>query len=211
MRVKVFMMPLKKVQCIELNHTLGEAMEIINDQKLLSLPVVHGTKFIGVLSKQHTYETFFNDFKGTKEEFLNQEVEKLMKETVETVSEDTDIEVAAAQFISSRSRFIPVTSESGDLLGIVTQQAVFREYQKLFGPQFNSVTVITHDYKGALSRITDVIAKANGNIKNLVQVDTEVMGLLELHIAIESDHFQAVVAALEKNAFDVRSVRYVEK
>ncbi|MFW5670966.1 MAG: CBS domain-containing protein [Acetivibrio ethanolgignens] len=210
MRVKVIMMPLKNVQCISLNQTIGEAMKLIDEHKLLSMPVVDGKKFIGVLSKQHTYESFFKDYDCTKEEFLNHPVSEMMKSKVDTVSKDTRIEDAAAQFISSMVRFIPVTDEKENLEGIITQQAIFKEYQKLFGTKHNSITILCNDYKGVLSRMTDVIAKAGGNIKNLVQVDTEIMGLQEIHIRIEAEDFKEVVAALERNKFDIRDIKYVK-
>lgn len=210
MRVKVIMMPLKNVQCISLNQTIGEAMNLIDEHKLLSMPVVDGKKFIGVLSKQHTYESFFKYYDCTKEEFLNHPVSEMMKSKVDTVSKDTRIEDAAAQFISSKVRFIPVTDEKENLEGIITQQAIFKEYQKLFGTKHNSITILCNDYKGVLSKMADVIARAGGNIKNLVQVDTEIMGLQEIHISVEAEDFKEVVAALERNKFDIRDVKYVK-
>ena len=41
MRVKVIMMPLKEVKCISINDTVGEAMKLIDDYRLLSLTVVY--------------------------------------------------------------------------------------------------------------------------------------------------------------------------
>lgn len=210
MRVKVIMMPLKNVQCISMDQTIGEAMQLIDEHKLLSMPVVDGKKFIGVLSKQHTYESFFKDYDCTKEEFLSHPVSEMMKSKVDTVTKETRIEDAAAQFISSKVRFIPVTDEKGNLEGIITQQAIFKEYQKLFGTKYNSITILCNDYKGILSKMAEVIAKAGGNIKNLVQVDTEIMGLQEIHISIEAEDFKEVVAALEKNKFDIRDVKYIK-
>lgn len=211
MRVKVIMMPLKNVRCISIEQTIGEAMRLIDEHQLLSMPVVDGKTFIGVLSKQHTYESFFKDYDCTKEEFFQHKVSEMMKSKVATVSKDTRIEDAAAQFISSKVRFIPVTDDKGNLEGIVTQQAIFKEYQKLFGTKHNSVTVLCNDYKGTLGKMAEIIAKAGGNIKNFVQIDTEIMGIQELHISIESDNFNEVVAALEKNKFDVRDVKHVKK
>ncbi len=210
MRVKVIMMPLKKVQCISIEQTIGEAMEMIDEHKLLSMPVVDGKKFIGVLSKQHTYESFFKDYDCTKEEFFQHKVSEMMKSRVETVSKETKIQEAAAQFISSKVRFIPVTDDKGNLEGIVTQQAIFKEYQKLFGTKYNSVIILCNDYKGTLSKMAEVISKAGGNIKNFVQIDTEIMNIQELHVSIQAENFQEVVAALKKNKFDVRDVHYVK-
>lgn len=210
MRVKVIMVPLKEVRCISMEQTIKEAMELIDEHKLLSMPVVDGKKFIGVLSKQYAYENFFKDFDGTKEEFLNLKVSTMMRSEVYTVSKETRIQDAAALFISSKARFIAVTDKEGNLEGIITQQAIFKEYQKLFGPSYNSLNILCDDYRGVLSKIAEVIAKAGGNIKNFVQVDTEVMNIQELHIRIEAADFKEVVNALQRNKFDVRDVRYAE-
>lgn len=210
MRVKVIMMPVKDVHCISMNQTIGEAMQLIDDHHLLSLPVVDGKKFIGVLSKQHTYESYFKNYDCTKEEFFQHKVPEMMRAKIDTISRNDRIEDAAAMFISSKARFLPVTDEKGNLEGIVTQQAIFKEYQKLFGTKYNAVTILCNDYKGTLSKMAEVIAKADGNIKNFVQIDTEIMGIQELHISIEAENFQNVVDALKKNKFDIRNVKYVD-
>ena len=211
MRVKVIMMPLKEVKCISIDDTLGDAMRIIDEYRLLSMPVVEGKKFIGVLSKQHTYECFFKDYTCSKEEYLNFKVKELMKSKVETVNKEMRIEEAATLFIASKVRFIPVTDNNGNLEGIITQQAVFKYYQKLFGSKYNSLTILCHDYKGVFAKICEIIAKSGGNIKNIVNVDTEVMGIQEFFLRIDTDDFEKVVRELEKNKYDVRHVRYANK
>lgn len=208
MRVKVIMMPFKDLQCVSITNTLGEAMALLDEHRLLSMPVVEGQRFIGVLSKQHTYESFFKDYNCSREEFLSIPVKELMKSKVETVDKDVRIEEAAALFIASKVRFIPVTDDKGNLEGIITQQAVFKYYQKLFGKDYNSLTILCHDYKGVFARICEVIAKAGGSIKNIVGVDTEVMGIQEFFLRIEAEDFDKVVRELEKNKYDVRHVRY---
>ncbi|MSS64349.1 CBS domain-containing protein [Velocimicrobium porci] len=208
MRVKVIMMPLKEIQCISIDDTIGNAMKIIDEYHLLSMPVVDGKLFIGVLSKQHTYETYFKEYNCSKDEFLNLKVKEMMKSKIQTISKDMPIEEAAALFISSKVRFIPVTNEKGELEGIITQQAIFKQYQKLFGTKYNSLTILCHDYKGALAKIAEVIEHAHGNIKNIVQVDTEVMGLQEVYIRIDAEDFSKVIKSLEKNKFDVRNIRF---
>ena len=56
-------------------------------------------------------------------------------------------------------RFIPITNEQNKLLGIVTQQAVFKEYQKIFGNKHNSMAIYTYDIRGVLGKICELIAK----------------------------------------------------
>ncbi|MEG1457804.1 MAG: CBS domain-containing protein [Acetivibrio sp.] len=211
MRVKVIMMPFKDLKCISVDNTLGEAMEIIDKNHLLSMPVIEGRKFIGVLSKQHTYECFFQEYSCSREEFFTVKVKDLMKSKVETVNMNLRIEEAAALFIASKVRFIPVTDEKGNLEGIITQQAIFKYYQKLFGSDYNTLTILCHDYKGVFGKICECIAKAGGNIKNIVSVDTEVMGIQEFFLRIDAEDFGKVVKDLEKNKYDVRNIHYVKQ
>ena len=66
---KSIMMPFSKLACISVENTVEEAMKIIDEQGLLSLPVVDGQQFVGVLSKQFLFEEFFRNYTGTREEF----------------------------------------------------------------------------------------------------------------------------------------------
>ncbi|OYP56144.1 acetoin utilization protein AcuB [Lachnotalea glycerini] len=210
MRVKAIMIPFKELTCINLKDTLERAMKIIDENNLLSLPVVDGKQFIGVLSKQYTYEYYFKNSSENKEEFLKNSVSLLMKDKMETVSEDMRIEDVAALFITSKVRFIPITNHLGELIGIVTQQAVFKQYQKMFGHKHNSFVIYTYDYRGAGARIMETIAKAGGDIRNMMAFHTDVMDLVEIFFRIDSKDFNKVLKALEKQKFDIRDVKYAE-
>ncbi len=208
MRVKAIMMPFSRIACISVDNTVEEAMQIIDEQRLLSLPVVNGREFVGVLSKQYMFEEYFKNFNGTKEEFVSKRVEEFMKTKIDTIGENTRIEEAAAQFITSKVRFIPITNEKNVLLGIVTQQAVFKEYQKMFGNKHNSMAIYTYDMKGVLGKICELISKEGGDICNMMVIPTEVLDLVEIFLRVEAPDFERVVRALERRGYDVRDVKY---
>lgn len=208
MRVKAIMMPFSRIACISVDNTVEEAMQIIDEQRLLSLPVVNGREFVGVLSKQYMFEEYFKNFNGTKEEFVAKRVEEFMKTKIDTIGENTRIEEAAAQFITSKVRFIPITNEKNVLLGIVTQQAVFKEYQKIFGNKHNSMAIYTYDIKGVLGKICELISKEGGDICNMMVIPTEVLDLVEIFLRVEAPDFDRVVRALERRGYDVRDVKY---
>lgn len=208
MRVKAIMMPFSKLSCISVDNTVEEALHIIDGEGLLSLPVVNGHEFIGVLSKQYMYEEYFKNFTGTKEEFLAKKVQEFMKIRIDTIGENTRIEQAAAMFITSKARFIPITNDKNILLGIVTQQAVFKEYQKIFGNKHNSMAIYTYDIKGVLGKICELISKEGGDICNMMVIPTDVMDLAEVFLRVEAPDFERVVRALERRGYDVRDVKY---
>lgn len=208
MRVKAIMMPYHKLACISLDNTVEEAMKIIDEQGLLSLPVVKEREFIGVLSKQYLFEEYFKNFTGTKEAFMQRRVEEFMKAKMDTIGENTRIEEAAALFITSKVRFIPITNDRNMLLGIVTQQAVFKEYQKIFGNKHNSMAIYTYDIRGVLGKICELIAKEGGDICNMMVIPTDVLDLAEIFLRVEAPDFERVVRALERHGYDVRDVKY---
>ena len=207
MRVKTIMLPYDELSCISVTDTIDDAIKIINQHNLLSLPVVDGQQFIGVLSKQFIFETFYEEASVSREEFEQRKVSEFMKSKVETISPEMRIEEAAALFITSKVRFIPIADDKGQFLGIVTQQAVFKQYQSLFGHQHNSLVVYSYDSRGALAKICDTIAKAGGDIRNLMVVHPDILNLVEIFLRIDAKDFSKVVDALEKQHFDVRDVK----
>jgi acetoin utilization protein AcuB len=211
MRVKAIMIPFKNLTCIHVNDTLEKAMEVIDVNNLLSLPVVDGKKFIGVLSKQYTYEYYFKEWQLDKEEFLKNPVSMLMKDKIETVTENMRVEEVAALFIHTKVRFIPITDDLGNLLGIITQQAVFKQYQKMFGHKHNSFVIYTYDYRGVVAKIMETIAKAGGDVRNMLVFHTEIMDLVEIFLRIDCKDFDKVLRAMEKQKFDVRDVKCADK
>lgn len=204
MKVKAIMIPYVDLKCISISNTVEEALALIDEHQLLSMPVVDEKIFIGALSKQHIFEEYFRNYTGTKEEFLQRRINEFMGVKLISVTEDTTIEEAAALFIASKFRFIPVLNKSDELVGIVTQQAIFKEYQKLFGKDFDTFTIFSYDYKGTLAKIAETIAKHNGNIKNIVIINTETMGLQEIFVRVECEDFDEITKALAKKGFDVR-------
>ena len=206
MLVRAIMIPFNQLQCLSVENTIEESLNIMEENRLLSLPVIDGKKFIGVLSKENMYEEYFKNYEIlSKVDFLNKKVKDLVKSKIMTVNQDMPIEDAAALFITSKYRFIPIVDDKDDLIGIVTHQSIFKQYQKIFGERVNVLTVYTSNFKGVMAKMTDTIAKAGGNIKNIVQTDTNVMNLQEIYLSMECEDFEKVVMALKKNGFNVRT------
>ena len=132
------MMPFSKLACISVENTVEEAMKIIDEQGLLSLPVVDGQQFVGVLSKQFLFEEFFRNYTGTREEFAQRKVMEFMKTRIETIGENTRIEEAAAMFITSK-----VAKEGGDICNMMVIPTDVMDLAEIFlrveAPDFERV------------------------------------------------------------------------
>ena len=211
MKVKTIMLPFESISCIKVTDTVGTAIEVINRHQLLSLPVVDGQRFVGVLSKQFVFEEYFRLEDCGREEFLAKPVQEFMRTTIDTISEELRIEEAAARFITSKARFIPITDDKGMLLGIVTQQAVFKRYQALFGHEYNSLVIYSYDSRGMLAKICETVARAGGDIRNMLVTHTDVMHLVEIFLRIDAADFEKVVKALTRQKFDVRDITFAKR
>jgi len=204
MKIKAILIPKAKLHTISLNATVQEALDIIDRNNMLSLPVMDGEVFVGALSKQFIYENYFKLTDCTREEFLDKKVTEFMSYKLPVAKESDPIDKAAEMFIQSKFRFIPVVNGHDDFIGIVTQQAVFKEYQKLFGSGYNSMTICFYDHQGSLARIAKIINKAGADIKNSVIMNTDTMGLHELFVRVECEDFEKLKLTLEGEGYDVR-------
>ncbi len=169
------------------------------------MPVVEDKKFIGVISKGLIYETFFKG-NETKEEFMQRPISEFMKTSLETVYKDDLVEVAVHMLNAKNLQFIPVLNSREEFAGIITHKAVFSTLTNVFGFGHTRMVITTHDMKGRLAKLTDIIYKQGGNIISIVEVDIEVMDLRQLVLRVDIDNVKKLSKKLEENGFRVRRI-----
>lgn len=199
------MIPKKMLTTISLEDTIGDTIHIIDEKNLLSLPVVDNNQFKGIISKKYIYEEYFFTG-GDKNTFLQRKVSEFMKTTIETI-EQTDMIERAAQILTKKNlQFIPVEDENGEFCGIVTHKAIFEVLNKALGFGHTRIVLTTHEGKGRLAKLADVIAKRGANIISITGIDMEVMDLRELILRVDTKDVKKLVQDLELNGFTVRQV-----
>jgi acetoin utilization protein AcuB len=204
MNIKSIIIPFNELSTISINDTVGDGLEMIKKNDFLSLPVVEDRKFIGVLSKRYIYEQYFNEGYDNKEEFLKKSVKDFMKTRVPVLEDDVLLEDAADLFIGKKLKFVPVVNRRQELEGIITSGCILKIYKKIFGSNLPRLIIYTHDYKGKIAKISDIVAKAGGNIKNFVSVNTDIMDLQEIYIRVETNNINKVIKQLKSHGFDIR-------
>ena len=198
------MTPANELKVLKPTDSARHAIQLIEENGFLSLPVAEDRKFIGFLSKQFIYEMFFNDRASDIEAYLDKPVSDFIVNTVEPVSPDLFIEEAADIFFKNKRRFIPVVGDQNEFLGIVTQNALFGILTKIYGLKDPKISILTDDFKGVLTKIAETISKNDGNITNIALLDTEVMGIQEISIRLEGKDIDRIVKKLEEKGFKVR-------
>ena len=86
MMVKNIMIPIEKLTTVALEDTVKDTIALIDAHNLLSLPVVQGNKFVGIISKKYIFEEYFKSNED-KEEFLERKVAEFMKTKIDAVKE----------------------------------------------------------------------------------------------------------------------------
>lgn len=190
---------------LDVNNTIGEAIKEIDSKKLLSLPVLDGNLFVGVLSKKFILEEFFtNNMK--KEDFLKQPVSLFMKTKMPHVGLHDIIEVPAKILSDKDIQFVPVVDSYGNLEGIVTHKAIFKALNMVLGLNESRLTITTYNKKGALASLTRIVAKKGGNIINMTNIDIDLMNLNEIVMRVKVDDLNDLIKAIESKGFKVRRV-----
>ena len=204
MLIRSLLTPVNKLTTLGLNDTVKSAIDIIEENGFLSLPVTDDDKFIGFLSKQYVYEKFFESGEKDFEAFLQKPVSDFAYMKVEPVKDTLFIEEAADIFLNQQVRFLPVVNDFGKFLGIVTQKALFRVITKVYGLEDAKIVIHSDDFAGTLLNISDVIYKHGANITNIAQMDTEVMGIQEISIRLVGDNLEKLPEKLQAKGIKVK-------
>lgn len=203
MYIKSVIKPIQELELLRMDDSVEDALKIIDEKELLSLPVVNGKEFIGILSKRYIYQTFFEQ-KMDRETFLKLPVKDFMKTKVPTLEESILVEEAMGAFIRKPYPFIPVVDENDQFVGIITRKAVMERYEKVFKSDYPRLIIYTYDFKGKLSRIIDIITRSGGDIKNIAQLNTGVLGLQEVYLRIKTDDIGWIARQLKQQNFNVK-------
>ncbi len=206
MRIRAIMTPVNKLIVLSTADSAGKALELIEENGFLSLPVVQERQFIGFLSKQFIYETYFKENHADFEAFLKRPVKEFIRNRVECVKQTLLVEEAADIFFKNKVRFLPVVNDLNEFIGILTQKSLFGVITKVYGLKDPKLSILTDDFKGTLAKIAEIISKNGGNITNIALFDTEVMGIQEISVRIIGKDIRVIAKKLEDRGFKVRDI-----
>jgi acetoin utilization protein AcuB len=162
--------------------TLPDALALMKEKGVHRMPVVnaHGT-LVGIIAETDLHNAAPSpatllSFWEIPSLLAKISVEALMVLDVATVTEDTPVEEAARIMADRNIGCLPVLNGQV-LVGMVTQNDLFRAFMELMGGRRKGVRIWarTDSSKGTVARISSAIAGASGSIVGL--------GILEIHDA----------------------------
>jgi len=195
-----FIVPKEKLTLIEPTLDLNSTLKVIEEGNFLSLPVVEGNKFVGVISKVKLLKAMLEENNHTIT------VNDLIATDIPSLTLYDDAEDAALLLAETNIPFVVINNTEGEFLGIITHKTIFKHYTHLYGiDKGHKIVVTSYDIKGRLAILTDVIAKAGANIISLLIDDPNVpTKVVKIIIRIETDRIQQVKQAIENAGFSIR-------
>lgn len=107
------------VKTISAGSTISEAGEAMTRFSVNVLPVMSGTRFEGLITREVVQKALFHGLGGHK-------VEEFMSTGVRTASPDMPMAHVERVMIEERQRFIPVLDKNGAIVGAVTRTDLLR-------------------------------------------------------------------------------------
>lgn len=208
MLVKTVMMKSRVLTTVTSDTKLGEALKIMNDNNMASMPVVDGSTFKGSIEKSAIYESYFeNNDNADKDKFLtDNKVSDLIKKDMPVIGEAEEIENAVALLEKMNVSFVAVINkETNKFLGILTHKIVFKQFTELFGlNQGHRISVIAFDVPGQLSKLSNIVTENGGNIISLVVMNPEsYIDNKEIIVRLTTDNINETVEAIKNAGFKI--------
>jgi len=146
---------------INIDDSLQDALSLINEHDLRTLPVLQDGKLMGVISD--------TAIKQVKPSELPQ-IKDLMTKNPLTVPPDFTVEETADLLMKEKIYSVPVEDKWGRILGIITRDDLFRAFISLTGLGKKGIQIAfkVEDQPGAIKKLSDIIRTFGGRIASIM-------------------------------------------
>ncbi|MGG7164560.1 CBS domain-containing protein [Clostridium ihumii] len=185
--------------------TIGEALELMEKNNFLSIPVADENKFLGAISKEKIYTYYYEksvERKCLLSDFL---VENVMRTDVPEIKPMEQIEEAAYYLETKNVSFLAVVDNTGDFKGIVTHYAIFHQFTELFGlNKGHRLAVIAYEIPGQISKLSKIITENKGDIISFVVVDPKTKtDIKEIVVRLRAENFDDILSKIKSAGFKI--------
>ncbi|MBC8059337.1 MAG: CBS domain-containing protein [Clostridiaceae bacterium] len=185
------------------------ALDLIEKNDFLSIPVVEKSKFYGVITKELIFRYFYK-LSNEKNQIISLsdfKVREIMTTGLPVIHLNDLVETAANLLYLNKSVFVAVLDEGGEFKGIITHTNIFKEFTSLFGLEKGKrIAVTAYDTPGQILKLTKIISENKGDIISCVVEDPRSkLAVKEIVIRVETNNFEHIVHKIENAGFKVNS------
>ncbi|SET89491.1 CBS domain-containing protein [Salinibacillus kushneri] len=210
MFVKGIMIPKHHCVVAEKSDRLKTILDILLAKDIQGVPVVDEEKFIGMISKQMIYQSYFHyGDEMNKETFLNS------KKALDIVDYE-DLHITEQDvFESTLTTFkgfpiLAVTDDDKNFLGIVTRYDVLEQFESAFGMKKKGVRIAfaSIEAEGRIAKLAELIRNHHGNIISLATFDETDKLARRIVLKLENhENIDRFLKRLEKSGFRILDVK----
>ena len=204
--VKALMLQKEELITATPDDSLKIALNKINERNFLSIPVIYGKKFAGVISREKIFEEYF-EIGGNREDYLsNTKIKKIIRTDIPSVKPQDEIETAAQALINYGVPFVAVINNVNEFEGIITHFTIFKEFVSILGiDRGKRLSVIEYDIPGQIAKLTEIIARHGGDILSFVVLDPKIKTeVKEIVVRVKANNFAEIVNSVSKAGFRVQ-------
>lgn len=160
---------------VERDENLASVARVLRDHNIRRLPVLHKGKLVGIVTDRDVKAA--SPSKATtldiwEMHFLIErlKVADVMTPRPITIHPDTTIERAAMIMMERKIGGLPVVGADGELVGILTEQDVFRALVEITGVHLRKtrISLLVPDEAGSIRQVADVCRERGGRILSIL-------------------------------------------
>ena len=198
------------VMTIDEDTSMMKASQIMKENNIRRLPVMHKGKLVGMVTDRDIKEA--SPSKATTLDvhelyYLLSElkVKDIMSKNVFTIGPEETVEKAAVKMLEHRISGLPVVNDKGKVVGVITQGDIFKVLVSLTGIYRGGIQFgfNLEDRPGSIKDVGDVIRKHGGRMVSiLTSYDMCDEGCRHVYIRIKEipeDKLKALTDDLDKN------------
>jgi acetoin utilization protein AcuB len=206
------------VMTIDEDTSMMKASEIMRENNIRRLPVMHKGKLVGIVTDRDIKEA--SPSKATTLDvhelyYLLSElkIKDIMSTHVFTISPEETVEKAAVKMLEHHISGLPVVNDKGKVVGLITQWDIFKVLVSLTGVYRGGIQFAFNleDRPGSIKEVGDLIRKHGGRMVSiLTSYDMCDEGCRHVYIRIKEipeDKLKALTEDLDKNFILLYTVR----
>ena len=205
MYVKNLMVPKEELVTVTKEDSLQFALDLIEKNDFLSIPIVGKNKFYGVVTKELILKYFYKltNEKAQIISLSDYKVEEVLKSDLPVLHMNDLVEAAANLLYLNKAVFVAVLDEAGEFKGIITHKDIFREFTSLFSlDKGKRISVTAYDIPGQILKLTRIISENKGDIISCVVEDPKSkLAVKEIVLRIGTNNYDHIVRKIEASGF----------
>lgn len=181
---------------LQLNDTVGKALQLINDFKVSHLPVVSEEKYLGLISEEDLLDA----------DNKKMHIQLLRNDFVDISIKENEHFLQAVNISNQyQTSVVPVVNEEKELLGSISGLTLLRTLGNFSGAQEIGGIIVLEMERSQfiISEISRIVESNDATILHLNTTVQPETGLLSVTIHINKKELSLIVAAFERYEYDV--------